>query len=277
MTINTNISKRWLKNKDSDNYQINIDFLKDFVQTFDQSPPVPHPWVFSHIPKTAGTSLENYLLQMFLIQETLHVNAPDLNKMPEVVHLKNKFPRFITGHHPIHGLLYQLLPRQKFIHITMIREPVARVVSYYNYLSTRNDHALHKAVENLSFDEFLLQTQLVELHNGQARRLAGVLHSNETICDDTLFNRAKFVVDNCFTLVGVTEKFDAFLDLIAAKYKVKFNKIARKNQSVIKLHNRELNNNQIQLIEESNSVDIKLYTYVYEKLISKMPNNLIIK
>ena len=273
MTVNADILKRWLENKDSDNYQINIDFLKDYVCAFDQSS-ASHPWVFSHIPKTAGTSLENYLLQMFLIQETLHVNAPDLNKMPEVVHLKNKFPRFITGHHPMHGLLYQLLPRQKFIHITMIREPVARVVSYYNYLSTRSDHALHKIVVNLSFDEFLSLTELVELHNGQSRRLAGSLHSNETISDDELFDRAKFVVDNCFTLVGVTEKFDAFLNLIEVRYGAKFNQMVRKNQSAIKLQNSELNASQIQQIEQNNSVDFRLYSYVYEKFSSYQSTNI---
>jgi hypothetical protein len=167
----------------------------------------------------------------------------------------------------MHGLLYQLLPEQKFIHVTMIREPVARVVSYYNYLSTRSDHALYKTIVNLDFDQFLSQSNLVELHNGQARRLAGLLHSNETVSDNALFERAKFVVDNCFTLVGVTEKFDAFLNLLTAKYDVKFNKTARKNQSIIKLNNSELTPSQIQQIKEYNSVDIRLYSYVYEKFL----------
>ena len=230
-------------------------------------------WVYSHIPKTGGTSFENYLAQLFLLQDILHVNAPDLNKMPEVMQLKKQIPRYMAGHHPMHGLLYQLLADEKLIHLTILRDPVSRVLSYYNYLSTRTSHVLHDEMAGLDIDVFLRKDNLVELHNGQARRLAGLLHSNAIISDGDLFKRAKYVVDHCFTLVGTTEKLEHLLSLIEKKCDVTFHRTPRKNHSDIRVARNQLNPEQISTINNNNRVDQKLYEYVCEIFNQKYNDN----
>ena len=254
----------WSNHSDKNNFIQNKEFLQQHVCKFDELTLNTNHWIFSHIPKTAGTSCENYLAQMFLIQNILHINAPDLNQLPEVFSLKRQFPLFIAGHHPMHGLLYQLLPNKNFVHLTMLREPVARVLSYYNYLRSRETHVLHTSVIKLDFDTFLQQT-MVELHNGQARRLTGLLHSDEKIDDLELFECAKTVIDNCFTLVGVTEKIESFIELIEKRCGVKINRSARKNPSKISLSLNDLSSNQLQLIQNNNTADFMLYDYVLEK------------
>jgi len=258
------IAKTWNSLSDAENFNLNRQFLKKHVCKLDEVSLKNKHWVFSHVPKTAGTSCENYVAQLFLIQDTLHINAPDLNEFPHVVSLKNQFPHYIAGHHPLHGMLYQLLPDQELVHLSLLREPVARVLSYYNYLMSRQSHSLHHSVKDLTFDTFIKQP-MVEIHNGQSRRLAGLLHSNENISDSKLFDRAKYVVDNCFTLVGMTEQLEDFICIIERITGVKIYRLARKNQSQISLSRDDINPTQLEIINNNNASDIMLYQYVFDK------------
>jgi hypothetical protein len=255
-------ARDWQNRNDQENAEININWLTKHVVDLNEMNLAVKPWVFSHIPKTAGTSLESHLMQGFALKDILHVNAPDLLKLPQCIYLKNRYPHLITGHHPIHGLLYQLLAEQKIVHISMMREPIARVVSYYNYIASRDYHALHKQVKDLGFDAFLSQNNLVELNNGQAKRLAGLLHSGETISDKELYYRAKTSIDRCFTLVGVTEQFRAFIQLLEKLCGLKYHHLGAINRSQIKIQLADLKPQQLQLITENNKVDIQLYHYV---------------
>ena len=264
-------AQNWKNNTDAENTAINLKYLKENVAELSQITVHTTPWVFSHVPKTAGTSLENYLIQPFELKDVLHVNAPDLNRLPQVIHLKNKYPNLIMGHHPIHGLLYQLLPKIRFVHLTMLREPVSRIVSYYNYLATRDYHVLHSQIKDLSFDSFLKQDNLVEIHNGQSKRLTGYLHSEVNISDNDLYFKAKEVVDNCFTIVGVTEYFKEFCHVLEKQCGIIFNKLPPVNRSQRKIQLTDLRAEHRKSIEENNKVDIQLYQYVkskFEKIIN---------
>jgi len=255
----------WQNRSDHENTDINRGWLSQHVVAFEEINLNRFTWVFSHIPKTAGTSLESYLLQAFSFKDVLHVNAPDLNNLPQCVYLKNKYAKFITGHHPIHGMLYQLLADEKIVHLSMMREPLARVVSYYNYIASREYHALHKQIKDLSFDGFLKQDELVELNNGQARRMAGFLHSDEKIKDHDLYYKAKYIVDHCFSLIGVTECFKQFHQLLAKKCGIAFHHLPPINRSKIKLQLADLSQQQCTTITQRNKVDIQLYQYVKSK------------
>ncbi len=263
------IAESWQQRSDEQNTIINQQWLNDRVVHWQDINFENPMWVFSHIPKTAGTSLESYLHQAFTLKDILNVNAPDLNRLPQCVYLKNKFPKFITGHHPIHGMLYQLLPDRKVVHISMMREPVTRVISYYNYLASRNYHALHQQVKDLSFDEFIHRQDMVELHNGQAKRMAGYLHTDQTIKDSELYRKAKHVVDHCFSLIGVTEHFKQFHQLIARLCGVSFHHLPPINRSKIKIQLTDLSSEQRNIIKQKNKVDIQLYEYVKSLFIKR--------
>ena len=261
-----NKAQKWKHRTDVENTNSNINWLKQHVVNFEDIKLINNPWIFSHIPKTAGTSLESYLSQGFELKDILNINAPDLNNLPQCIYLKNKYPKFITGHHPIHGLLFQLLPNQKIVHLTMMRHPIRRVISYYNYIATREYHALHKQIKDLSFDAFLEQ-DLVELHNGQAKRLAGLLHSNSDIKDSDLYFKSKYTVDNCYSLVGVTECFKQFTEVIAKKSGIAMKQLPTINQSITKVQITDLSQQQLSNIKRNNKVDIQLYEYVKSKFL----------
>ncbi|MCF6287957.1 MAG: sulfotransferase family protein [Proteobacteria bacterium] len=261
------IAKKWSLRSDLENSTINIKWLSQNVVSADEINLQTVPWIYSHVPKTAGTSLESYLVQAFELKDFLHINAPHLNKLPQVLYLKDKYPHLISGHHPIHGMLYQLLADTEIIHLSMMRDPIARVISYYNYLATREYHNLHAKIEKLSLDEFLTQTDLVELTNGQAKRYAGVLHNGATISDNQLYLQAKHVVDNCFTLVGVTEFFQQFHKFIAKQCGITFNELPPINRSTTKVQLTSITPEQLHKIQQMNQVDMQLYQHVKTKFL----------
>lgn len=260
---------KWRIRSDLENTVLNLEFLAENVVSHSKISS-HNPWVFSHVPKTAGTSFDRFLASYFELKDILHINAADLLKLPEIMFAKKKPAQLISGHHPIHGLLYQLLPQQPLVHLGLIRRPFDRVVSYFNYISTRNYHAMNQRVKDMSFDDFLKDSEFTEIENGQSKRLAGFLHSNEVVSDQELYERAKNTVDNCFSLVGVTELLDDYCQFLNNKMKIKAEPLSQLNQSKRKILLKDLSSRQRKLIESKNKVDIQLYEYVRSEFIRKI-------
>ncbi len=220
--------------------------------------PRKHVVCFSHAPKTGGTSLESILAKNFLLSATLHINAPDLNKQPEILKLKKNQPRLICGHHPMHGLLYQLLPEHPLFHLTQLRHPVDRILSYYNYIVGKKDHPMHSHIKDKCITEFLQSEPSPELSNGQAKRFSGYLHSG-TAADETLFEVAQTTLKQCFSLVLTTCLFDEGLLLLKKRLGLKDIYYLKHNVSTRYISRDELSVEDMAMIESMNQADIKLF------------------
>jgi len=258
----------WKQQSDSTNADINTQWLKSNVVDFNDISLKNCTWVYSHVPKTAGTALESYLIQAFELKHVLNIDAVDLNELPECLYLRSRLPQFITGYHPLNGMLYQLLNNEKVVHISMMRDPIERIVSFFNHNITQRFRSKNHSGENLSFDEYINQSHLKEINNGQSRRLAGVIDSDEEISDKELYFKARFAIDNCFTVVGVTEFFSQFHKLIAKKCGVIFHDLPPITRLETKVQLANLKPEQIKIIKQKNKVDIQLYQYVRSKFLN---------
>jgi hypothetical protein len=89
-------------------------------------------------------------------------------------------------------------------YITVLRDPVERVVSLYYYAK------LHEA---MSLEEFLASPPFKEVDNDQTRRLAGVDPPLGGCTADTL-DAARGNLKRHFAVVGTTERFDETLILL---------------------------------------------------------------
>ncbi len=266
------MTHNWFLNQDNFNFNSNVAFLKNHATPTinDQAQPV---FCFSHVPKTAGTSMELILAKNYLLSEVLHVNAPDLNLQPRLLNLKKNLPKLICGHHPLHGLLYQLLPEQPIFHLTQLRDPIDRVLSYYNYVQGKKDHPLHQQSTGKSIQDFLNLNPSPELANGQAKRFSGFLHSGETD-DETLFKVAADTLSQCFSLVLTTCLFDEGLLLLKKRTGLKDIYYSRHNVSKRFISRQELGEEELAMIVSSNQADIKLFNWARENCLQMIKNEL---
>ena len=216
--------------------------------------------LFSHVPKTAGTSIESIIAKNFALAECLHINAPDLNNLPQIINVKQNRPKYICGHHPMHGLIYQLLPVQPLFHFTMLRDPVDRVLSYYNYVKGKLDHPMHKFAAEHSLINFLHQNPSPELSNGQSKRFSGYLHQG-TASDHTLLTEAQDTLAHCFSLVLTTCLFDESLLLLQKRMGLTDIYYQRHNVSQKFLHKSELDDATLNFILEHNQADMQLFEW----------------
>lgn len=249
----------WQQRSDAENFALNVAFLKQHVVPLNNFQ-VGTPIVFCHVPKNAGTALENLLARNFNLSEILHINAPDLNQLPQIISLKQHFPKFICGHHPLHGLLYQLLPKAALFHLTVLRSPIDRVISYYNYLKGNQQHALHQTVKPLNFTDFIDQSPTPELNNGQTRRFSGFLHQPPDK-PETMLKIAQQTLKDCFSLVLVYDQLTAGIKRLQQQLKQPPIKLPKANQSTPFITKNQLPADLIKHIEHQNQADLALYAW----------------
>ncbi len=270
-TVYSIMPQQWFNNSDQINFENNRAALQKqlVLGPFD---PQQHTLCFSHVPKTAGTSLENILAKNFQLSEVLHINAPDLNRCPELLALKKNPPKLICGHHPLHGLLYQLLPQRPLFHLTLLRDPVDRVLSYFNYVKAKTDHPMHRYAAT-SLAEFLHHAPSPELRNGQAKRFSGYLHSG-TADDETLFKVAQQTLTHCFSLVLTTGMFDEGLLLLQQRLQLKDIYASKHNVSTRFINRQQLSATDLHSIESMNQADTPLFQWAQQQCQQLIQHNL---
>lgn len=169
--------------------------------------------MFLHIPKAGGTTLDNIIAKNYDINAVMHINFLSVARNPRALYKDGTFPPVVLGHFKMSEVIYQC-PRHGFAHITMLREPIDRLISYYNFLLAAPRHRRHKDAVSKSFVDFARSKDIYECHNEQALRLAGLLtrkpNHRAGVCERAL-ELAKENLLRRFTFFGTTEKYVEFL------------------------------------------------------------------
>ena len=156
--------------------------------------------------------------------------------------------------HLYHGL-HEYLP-QGATYITMLREPVARFLSSYYFILRRPLHPLHRKLkrERLEVEDYL--RLIPHRHNFQCRLIAGV--EDKVIDDGPLLEMAKEHLAKSFSVVGICERFEESLMLIAKTFgwEVPF----YENRKVSKNRSR-VDQKAIDMIREHDRLDLELYEF----------------
>src|SRR6185436_6082694 len=102
-------------------------------------------------------------------RETVH-------KLNELTKTQSQQIKYIKG--PVYFGVHEFLP-QPCTYITMLREPVDRIVSYYYHLRRDINSELHTVTRQMSLKEFVCSDLTSELENAQTRVLSGMKWSSK--------------------------------------------------------------------------------------------------
>jgi len=213
--------------------------------------------IFLHIPKTAGTTLNRIIewqynpLSIFTLDPyRFRATAERFMTLSEE---RRRRIQVVRGH--LYYGLHEYLP-QGATYITMLREPVARFLSSYYFILRRPLHPLHRKLkkEQLGVEDYL---RLVpHRHNLQCRLIAGI--KDKVIDDEPLLETAKEHLAKSFSVVGICERFEESLMLIAKTFgwEVPF----YENRKVSKNRSR-VDQKAIDMIREHDRLDLELYEF----------------
>jgi hypothetical protein len=217
--------------------------------------------IFLHIPKTAGTTLNRIIEWQY---SPLSIFTMDTHRIRATVERFRTLPeerrrriKVVRGH-LLYGI-HEYLP-QGATYITMLRDPVARFLSSYSFILRRPLHPLHRKLrqKGVGVEDFLHYTS--HRQNLQCRVIAGV--GEVGTCDEQTLATAKENLTRSFSVVGLSERFQESLILIATTFG--WNIPYYENRKVSKVR-PALEPQLVQLIQDHNRLDIQLYEFGKER------------
>jgi hypothetical protein len=164
--------------------------------------------VFLHLRKTGGTSYRQIVLRHVPRAQRVHLDAPTLARAIEKWAALPNHRR--TGATCLHGHLpfgvHRLLPGP-VTYLTLLRDPIERVVSAYFYALRRPEERLHELLvrTGMSLAEYVEHPDAAGEHDLQTGMLAGEAEPGEPA--DAVARALRRLVER-FAVVGVAERFD---------------------------------------------------------------------
>jgi hypothetical protein len=211
---------------------------------------------FLHIPKTAGTSFATVLHHHHRGEEFHYLG--NAFSRPELLEAPGGPVRAASGHVTI-AQLDRLVPGAPVA--TILRHPVSRTLSHYRYLADGRGRGFvppdkHFPMPALSLQEALAPGGYVP-DNLQTRMLCGIDSPLDELPVDAL-ERAKGALSERVEHVGVTERFDEFLAVVAVAQGWP---TVASGRSRVGGRRLEPSVEERRFVEERNQLDLELYEH----------------
>jgi hypothetical protein len=148
---------------------------------------------------------------------------------------------------------------QPCTYVTVLRDPVSRILSLYDELRAQNRLAS-------KLEEFIVTPPLPEMENDQTRRIAG-LDATDPEDHERMLEEAKRNLRIHFAVVGVTERMDETLCLMHRFFRWdQFDFYYPRNVTIKRTEKESVLPQLKQLIADRNNLDVQLHQYAERML-----------
>jgi len=209
-----------------------------------------------HVPKTGGQTIQSPLLMNFPQSERIYLDNLDrpLDEAMNGIPLERRLTAGLVWGHTPYGV-HQYMP-QRCEYFTILREPIARVVSVYKYIIRTPEHGLHDRLlaAGMSLEEYLeAGIDEGQTENSQTRQLSG--RQFDALDPDAL-ETAKRNLESCL-VVGLTERFEETFVLLRRTLGLRMRFYRTMNVSP----QYHVSERAVELARERNEFDLELYSF----------------
>ncbi|USN99023.1 MAG: sulfotransferase family 2 domain-containing protein [Phycisphaeraceae bacterium] len=225
------------------------------------------PLVYVHIPKAAGTTLKNLLAEVYKPRPVIFF-TPRTGELEQVRALPANARRQIAvlaGHEPFG---YQDLFRGCRVTpavITVLREPVARVVSLFRYIHRDPEHPRHAEFveKGVTLEQVYGDLHLPAFDNHMTRFLAGRRAFNKPfglLTGEDLEQAERNLASGCRAF-GLQERFDDSIAWFARELNWPAAEAGDHNRATRRSRSSDVADSDRTLIARHNELDARLYEF----------------
>lgn len=225
------------------------------------------PLIFVHMFKAGGTSLRHVMRDQFPDAQVclLNGNFQESNQwrsLPQAE--RDKFDLIIGHQHYGH---HEFLSRRAS-YITMLREPVERVLSFYFFVKRYKNHHLYDLgfTDETTLEEFLENKKFIALDNIQTRLLNPQPNKHHPFgsVDEQMFETAISNLDK-IDRVGIVERMSEFLEMLRIAEGWTIPEAPVQNRTADRPKANDQSEAILERICELNRYDIRLYQAARER------------
>jgi hypothetical protein len=165
--------------------------------------------------------------------------------------------RLIHGHFDMS--IVKLLPADARC-FTLLRDPVERAISHYYHYRRMTADPVHALATQSTLAQWVGSRGLVEMDNGQTRRLAGEMDLPFGRVNSGMLDRAKSNLA-AFAAVGLTERFEESLILFRQAFGWVLHPFTARNVADNRPRRAELGAEALEAIAHCNRFDLELYRF----------------